>query len=167
MRLGRVFFIVVVLFCIFETMRLWTISPEQMAAHFNVEGNPDRFVPKAQFFWFQVQTLLIVIGLSIPLQLLFLFIPVNLINMPNREYWLAPERHAEIRERLSSFASILFGLILLLVHVVFELAVSANLQQPIMFNAQLMIPVMISFFIGIGALLVWLGISFHRPLPNE
>lgn len=167
MRLGKVFFIGVVLFCIFETMRLWAISPEQMAAHFNIAGNPDRFVSKVQFFWFQLQTFLIVIGVSIPLQLLFLFIPVNLINMPNREYWLAPERHAEIRERLSSFASILFGMILLLVHIVFELAVSANLQQPIIFNAQLMVPVMISFFIAIGAMLVWLVMSFRRPPSNE
>jgi uncharacterized membrane protein len=166
MRLGRIFFIVVILFCLFETMRLWGISPEQMAAHFNIEGNPDRFVPKTQFFWFQIQTLLIVIGVSIPLQLLFLFLPVNLINMPNREYWLAPERQTEVREMLSFFGTMLFSVILLAVHAVFEIAVLANLQRPIVFNAQLMIPVMIGSFVAIGAMLVWLGISFRRP-SNE
>lgn len=163
MRFGRIFFIAVILFCLVETMRLWAISPDQMAAHFNVQGNPDRFVSKPDFFWFQIQTVLIVIGASILPQLLFLFLPPNLINMPNREYWLAPERRAETLDRLSSFGAIVFGIILLAIHAVFEIAVSANLQKPILFNPQLMIPVMLGSLIAIGAMLVWLGISFRVP----
>jgi uncharacterized membrane protein len=167
MRFGRIFFIIVILFCIFESMRLWAISPAQMAAHFNIEGNPDSFVPKAQFFWFQIQTILTVIGVSILPQLLFLFLPVSLINMPNREYWLALERRAATLDRLSSFAAMLFGVILLAVHAVFEIAVSANLQQPIIFNAQLMFPIMLGSFIAIGLMLLWLGMSFRQPHLSE
>ena len=94
MRFGRIFFIGVLLLCLFELARLWSITPETMAAHFNIQGSPDRFVPKAEFFRFQVQTLLVVILVSLPFQFLFLVLPPAMINMPHREYWLAPERRA-------------------------------------------------------------------------
>ena len=53
MRFGRIFFIIVLLFCIFETVRLWNITPAQMASHFDIQGEPDRFSTKAQFFSFE------------------------------------------------------------------------------------------------------------------
>jgi uncharacterized membrane protein len=163
MRFGRIFFILVIAFCIFETWRLWGITPAQMAAHFNLQGNPDRFVPKAQFFWFQVQTALTVIGTGLLPQVLLLVLPAGLINMPNREYWLAPEKRNETLERLSSFLALVSGIILLVIQAGFELAASANLQKPIVFNAQLMIPIMAASFILIGGLLIWLIVSFRLP----
>jgi uncharacterized membrane protein len=167
MRFGRVFFIIVILACIFETWRLWGITPAQMAAHFNLQGNPDRFVPKAEFFWYQIQTLMTVIGVSLLPQVLFLFLPADWINMPNREYWLAPERRDETVDRLSSFGAMMFGIILLVIQAGFELAVSANLRTPIFFNARLMIPIMVASFVLIGLMLFWLVISFRRPSPND
>jgi serine/threonine-protein kinase len=166
MRFGRIFYIIVLLICIFEVMRLWSIMPPEMAAHFNVQGNPDRFVPKPEFFGYQIQTLLIVVLVSIPLQLLFLVLPVDLINMPQREYWLAPERRAETVGRLSDFAAMLFGLILLTIQAGFELSAYANLQTPIHFNAQWMLVFMAASFVVIGLMLFQLTVSFRRPASN-
>ena len=166
MRFGRVFFVIVILFCVFETARLWSIAPAQMAAHFNFQGTPDRFVTKEQFFGFQLQTALVVILTSILPKVLFLVLPPERINMPNRDYWLAPERRAETVDRLSSFGAMLFGVILLVIQAGFELSVSANLQTPIFFQAQLMIPIMVASFILIGLMLFWLARSFRLP-PSE
>ncbi len=60
MRFGRIFFLIVLALCLVELVRLWSITPDTMAAHFNLQGSPDRFVPKAEFFRFQGQTLLVV-----------------------------------------------------------------------------------------------------------
>jgi uncharacterized membrane protein len=163
MRLGRIFYMIVILACLLETARLWNITPEQMAAHFNIQGDPDRFVSKAQFFWFEIQTFLTVILVSLPLQLLFLVLLPGLINMPNREYWLAPERRAETLGRLSSFGAVLFGVILLVVQAAFEISVYANLQTPIVFNARLMFMIMAASMVLIGLLLVQLVLSFRLP----
>jgi uncharacterized membrane protein len=163
MRFGRIFFVIVLVACIFETARLWSTAPAQMAAHFNIQGDPDRFVPKEQFFWFQIQTALVVVGTSLVPQVLFLILPVNLINMPNRDYWLAPERRDATVDRLSSFGALLFGVILLVIQAGFELSFAANLQTPIHFNAQLMLPIMFGSFIVIGLMLFWLTWSFRRP----
>ncbi|MBI2333544.1 MAG: DUF1648 domain-containing protein [Chloroflexi bacterium] len=161
MRFGRILFVIALLICIFEIARLWSISPEQMAAHFNAQGLPDRFVSKAEFFWFQIQTLFIVVLVSLSVQGLFLFMPPGMINMPNREYWLAPERKEETLGRLSDFGSMLFAVILLVILMAFEISTYANLQSPILFNAGLMGMVMVSALVVIILMLIQLVLSFR------
>jgi uncharacterized membrane protein len=163
MRYARIFFIVVLLFCIFEAVRLWFLSPDVMAAHFDMQGNPDRFVPKLVFFGYQARTVLVVIILGLVMQVLPMILPVQWINMPNREYWYSPERRDATVDRLSSFAAALFALILLGIQAAFELAVSANLHEPIVFAAQMMVPVMIGIFVLSFVMLFWLARSFRIP----
>lgn len=164
MRFGRLFLVVALLICGIEIIRLWGIVPgPQMAAHFNIQGEPDRFVSKMEFFWFQVQTLLIVLGVGILLQALISFVPAEMVNMPNREYWLAPERRNATMDRFGSFTAFMSGVMLLAVHAGFEFAAYANLASPIHFNAQGMMIVMVAVFIGIGIMLVQFMISFRIP----
>ena len=163
MRIGRILFVAVLVLCLFEMARLWSISPLQMAAHFNALGEPDRFVSKPEFFWGQVQTLFVIVLVSLALRVLFLVIPPNLINMPNRDYWLAPERKEETLGRLSDFGSLTFVMILLAILAGFEIATYANLQTPIHFNAGLMGVVMFAAMGVIVLLLIQLVLSFKLP----
>ncbi len=165
MRFGRIFFIIVLLVCIFETVRLWNIAPAQMASHFDITGNPNHFTTKEQFFAFEIETMLVVIGMGVVTQIFVLITPVEWINlkMPNREYWLAPEHRDEIIDRMSSFVAMLFGIILVGIQAGFELAVSANLHQPIHFDAQAMFMVIAGLFISTFAMLFLLMNSFRIP----
>jgi uncharacterized membrane protein len=165
MRFGRIFFIIVLLACVFESIRLWRIAPAQMASHFDIIGNPDHFTTKAQFFAFEIETMLVVIGLGVLTQVFVLITPVEWINikMPNRDYWLAPEHRDEIMDRMSSFVAVLFGIVALGVQAGFELAVSANLHQPIHFDAQTMFVFIAGFFVITILMLFWLMISFRVP----
>jgi serine/threonine-protein kinase len=163
MRSGRIFFILVLLVCVIETMRLWYITPAQMAAHFNVQGNPDHFTTKEQFFSFELQTMLVVIGLGVLTQVFVAITPVERVNMPNREYWLAPEHRKQTIGLLGSFAATISGFILLAIQAGFELSVSANLHQPILFDAQAMFVVIAGFFVIVILMLFWLAISFRVP----
>jgi uncharacterized membrane protein len=163
MRFGKIFFFIVLVACVIEITRLWFLAPDQMASHFNIQGSPDSFVPKIQFFSFQIQTALVVIGLGFLMQLLILVIPAKWINMPHREYWLASERRAATIENQSSFAYALFGAVLLVVQVGFELSLYANLQKPILFAAPIMLLVIAGFFIFSFFMLIQLGRSFRLP----
>ena len=163
MRIGRIFYLLIILLCVIETARLWVILPGQLAAHFNIQGDPDRFVSKAQFIWFQLRTMLVVILVSLPFQALFLILPPGMVNMPNREYWLAPERRKETMARLGDFGFLLFGIILLAVQIAFEISAYANLQSSIKFNAPLMGMVMGLSFAVITVLLIRLILSFRLP----
>jgi uncharacterized membrane protein len=110
MRYARIFFVIVILLCGLETARLWFLAPDVMASHFNMQGNPDHYVPKLEFFGFQAQTVLVVLVLSLVIQVLPLIIPLKWINMPNREYWLAPERRDITADLMSSYGAILLRL---------------------------------------------------------
>ncbi len=69
--------------------------PDSVASHFDFEGNANGFSPKRNhslvmaclqvgfgvFFWVLV--------------LVLKYIPPQLVNLPNRDYWLAPERRKE------------------------------------------------------------------------
>ncbi|MFZ1040057.1 MAG: DUF1648 domain-containing protein [Anaerolineales bacterium] len=165
MRFGRTFFIIVLLFCVFETVRLWNITPAQMASHFDFYGNPDHFSTKEQFFGIEVETMLVILGMGVVTQIFVLITPVEWINikMPNREYWLAPEHRDEIIDRLSSFVATLFGIVALGIQAGFELAAYANLHQPILFNTQMMFMVIAGLFVVTILMLFLLMISFRIP----
>jgi Protein of unknown function (DUF1648) len=163
MRFGKYFFFIVLLLCIFETARLWFLAPAQMASHFNFQGNPDGFMPKLQFFVSQIEVALIVIGLGLVMQLLVLITPARWINLPNREYWLIPENHHALMDNLSSFGFALFGGILLVVQLGFELSTYANLQAPLHFSAQIMLPAIAGFMLYSMLLLFLLTRSFRLP----
>jgi hypothetical protein len=83
--------------------------------------------------------------------------------LPNRDYWLAAEHRDSVRDRLSSFAALFFGLTLLVILAGFELAVSANFRQPIVFQAQVMIPILAGFIIVSLIMLFRLARSFQSP----
>ena len=163
MRFARVLFIIVLLACILETVRLWFLSPDVMAAHFNLQGNPDRFVSKLEFFGFEAQTVLVVIAAGLVIQVLPFILPVGWMNIRHREYWLSPERRTATVDRLSSFGAALSTIIFLVMQVGFELAVSANLQKPVVFAAQIMTPLIAGFIFLSLMLLFWLGRSFRLP----
>ena len=167
MRIGRAFFIIAILLCAFELVRLWGLMPDSMAAHFNVLGDPDRFAPKAESFTVQIQVLLAVIMAGLTISLSFLVIPSGIVNMPNRDYWLAPDRRAESMARLSDFGFMMFGIILLTIQAGFEIAAYANLRVPIWFNAQLMGVVTAFAVVLIVILLLRLLYSFQRPSSAE
>jgi uncharacterized membrane protein len=103
--------------------------PTPMASHFDGAGIPNGWSTPAQFF-----------GLAITVELLsagcFLIgrlvgrMPTSMINLPNKEYWLAPERREQTMRRFSD-SMIDFGIIThALLLYAFQLCILANLNPP-------------------------------------
>lgn len=161
MRYTKILLLLIILITLEETVRLWFVTPEQMAAHFNIVGQPDRFVTRTAFFAFQLEMEVISIALAIASPILIILLPAEFINLPNREYWLAPDRRAATVLKMRSFLEVLFSAILLVMLIGFELAVSANLQTPIVFNAGLMGLAIAGMVLFSLLSLVWLMWSFR------
>lgn len=102
--------------------------PDTVASHFGGSGKADGFSSKTSFFAITLGSLLgdgllfLVIGCALP------FIPSRFINVPRREYWLAPERRRATVDRVAAWL-LWFGVLttLLLIFVV-QLAIEANLD---------------------------------------
>ena len=111
--------------------------PEQVASHFDGAGRPDAWMDKGAACGFHLG---MVVGMGLfflMLRLLIVYMlprtPTSLVNMPNKDYWLAPERREETNARLAAMSGGLFtwlglGTGVLLI-AVFQLVVTANLRE--------------------------------------
>ncbi|HSB35452.1 MAG TPA: hypothetical protein VLH41_01165, partial [Thermoanaerobaculia bacterium] len=112
----------------------------------------------------QVGVTLLIAALFIGMPALLKSTPASLINLPNKGYWLAPERREETMERLaSSFDVFACGTVLFLL-VLFELTSLASRGGNLATNYFL--PVLVSYLVFSAGWTVALIRSFSS-VPDE
>ena len=137
--------------------------PEIMASHFASNGAVNGWQIKALFFGIELAVLVLaaLVGFGIPR--IIAAIPVSLINLPNKEFWLGPERREGtllyIRVWSAWFGCALLAFLLF----VMELAFRANLRTPPRFNNSAFVPALLAFVVFDTIALVWLILHFSRP----
>jgi hypothetical protein len=82
----------------------FSVAPDIVPVHYGLDGLPDRWGPR-------VEVLLVYLGvvgggtaLWLTLPAFFRRVPPSMINLPHKEYWLAPERRAAATAKLSTWA---------------------------------------------------------------
>jgi uncharacterized membrane protein len=76
-------------------MILWYAElPAEVPTHFGAGGQPDAWSSRAGFCWLFLILYLSLIGILGFVVFAIGILPAGLINIPNREYWLADERRA-------------------------------------------------------------------------
>ena len=133
--------------------------PDTMASHFGADGIANGFSTRDRYTTMMV---LVVVVLPAVVGLLPAFlgrVASGLLNIPHREYWLAPQRRASTLAFLSLhgawFAVLLAGF-LTYVH---WLVVRANLAQPAILPQSGMVPVLAVFLL---ATMVWVSMLYTR-----
>ena len=76
--------------------------PALLATHFDAAGEVTGWMSRGYFFRYQVALTLGFTGFFALIALLVSILPDHLLNLPHREYWLAPPRRAETRRRLTN-----------------------------------------------------------------
>ena len=131
--------------------------PAMIAAHFDARGNPDDWMPKESLFAVHA---IIFIGLSLTLLAISLAIrvmPAWMISLPNKDYWLAPERREETLAYSSRYLLWIGNATMLFLIGVFDSVYRANLAAPVR------LPV--DFWIWLAGLLLFvLGATLHLYL---
>jgi serine/threonine-protein kinase len=138
--------------------------PEIVAVHFDASGSPNGFATREScrqlMLWFTLgaPAFIVLVTALIPR-----LIPPAMINIPNRDYWLAPERAAESVSFLSE-QGIWFGCIFLVFLAwVDELLVEANSITPPAFPTGAFLGAMALLFAAIGLWAVRMFRRFGRP----
>lgn len=103
--------------------------PASMAVHFDAAGVPDRWSPKSEFLATWILMTLLLGGLFAGLRVLLRFLPADYINMPRREYWLAPERAASTRAEVGDVVLALGGVILASIWALNHVILRTNLKE--------------------------------------
>ncbi len=104
--------------------------PDPLASHFDFSGDPDGYSSRSTF-------LIITILVPAALAALFVWIPSmvrrlpdKLINLPNKDYWLAPERREATLDRLKGWLTWFGAVTVAFLVATFHLALRANLLDP-------------------------------------
>lgn len=137
--------------------------PSVVASHFIAGGAANGFMPRAIYLRFIIAFL---VGLPLLIALLTgitSLLPARFINLPHREYWLAPERYADTLAYLRRHG-VHFGVMLAIFFCfVHWLVVQANAHHPPLFPEPLFFIGMAAFLVG---LVIWVGgfiVHFRRP----
>lgn len=137
--------------------------PERMATHFDWRGQPDGWMSSQGYLTFMA-----VFGFLFPLFpaalcLLLRFLPASVINIPHREYWLAPERRGETVGYLVRHMLWLSCLMSGLTIVLHQLTVEANQQVPPQLSNAIW-GYLVLFLVGV---FLWIfTLVRHFRLPN-
>lgn len=145
---------------------VWVTSeqlPLLVASHFDGAGQPNGFMPRGGYRGLMLTLLIALPSLLIALTWWSLGASRARINLPNRDYWLAPERRAATVAYLRT-GLLWFGVLLLaFLCYVHWLVVLANGQQPPRLDNAWFIGGLVSF---LAALLIWLKAFLGRFRRN-
>jgi uncharacterized membrane protein len=126
--LPKLVFVLLVLYAAIHFSYYYPQLPGVVASHFDGRGTPNRWQTKLAFFivFTGVSLLALTIGFGIPQ--IIKALPAQLINLPNKRYWLAPEHLAETQEFLSKHFAWFGCAVFLIIILTFDYAIQSNLH---------------------------------------
>ncbi len=134
---------------------------ETVASHFNGAGIPNNWEPKRLFLELYIIILLSLTAIYVLVPRLVGILPPAMINLPNKNYWLAPERRTATAEYfLDHFAIFGAGTLALLI-VIFQLCINANLPGQTTFPSALAMALSVAYLVFVG---IWLTMFFLKFL---
>jgi hypothetical protein len=127
-RIPKLLFLVLAAYAAVHFSAYYSQLPEVVASHFDAHGVANGWQTKSAFFvvFVGVTVLAVVVGFGIPR--IIEVVPAQLINLPNRRYWLAPEHLAETLEFLNTYFAWFGCAVFLIIILTFDYAVQSNLH---------------------------------------
>jgi len=156
--------ILALLYACFLGYWVWSASqlPERVATHFNGSGDPNGWMSRSTN-----QMFMLVFGLVFPLLVVLLcyltrFLPSGLVNIPRRDYWLAPQRRKETSDYLVRH-SLWFGCLAVCFVIGIQYSiVQANRLSPPHLSTMILLALVGSFLAGTAGWVVVLFRHFRR-----
>ena len=136
--------------------------PVQIASHFGAGGVPNAWMSRNGYLLF-ILSAAVGIPLSVVLGMAFLTRgQARAINIPNRDYWLAPVRRVATLRFLGAHACWLGSLLAVFIAAIHLLLIAANATQPPQLPLRPFIMLMAVFLLGMGLWAVTLTLHFRR-----
>ncbi len=136
--------------------------PDRVATHFGNGGRPDGFMSKTGY-----AILMTGILIGIPLFIgvtgfALRWLPDALINLPNEQYWLHPDRREISLQKTENFCWLMSALTSAFLMVINHLSIEANLEHRALHEPSVWV-LLIVYLLATGAGIFWLYRQFPTP----
>lgn len=119
-----------VLIGIGQIVFLGPLLPERVASHFGPSGAADGWMTRSEFLRSEMIMLVFVVGIFTINPILIAHTPVEMVNLPNKAYWLAPERRAKtfaiLTNQMLSFGAATLALMVSIMQTVYEVNIKGG-----------------------------------------
>ena len=161
---AAVFLVLAALFIAFVLSSASSLPPT-VATHFSGRGYPNAWMAASSYV-----TFIIAFGVGLPLLMAIAFyvvrwLPASLINLPRKDFWLAPERLPETRRYLFSRGLWLGCTALLLMLGVHYTVVRANQLTPPHLAPKSAVLLLIVFLVALAVWMITFVRHFLRARP--
>lgn len=101
---------------LYAGIAIWVLiaGPDEVVGHFGTDGESTRLDPTVGFVTGLTVTVAGLVGLFLALPALIKRLPIELINVPNRELWDTPELRALLARRMGADLDLIGALTVLL-----------------------------------------------------
>jgi uncharacterized membrane protein len=158
-RLPRALFVLLAVCTSVYFSRYYPLLSAVIASHFDLHGNPNGWETKQAFFDIFAGLTLLSAALVFGLPRIIVVMPKQLINLPNKGYWLGAEQWTASMRFLSGWFAWFGFAVYAVIVVAFDYAVQSNLHLPAGLN-----PARLWYMLGFFAAftLVWTIVLMSR-----
>lgn len=155
------FLVAALVFTVVDAAYFYNRLPQQVASHFDAQGRANGWSTKQELVGLSIGISLFITVLLAPMTLIAYYAPAAFVNVPNKDYWFAPEREADSRRAIADWLLWFTAATLWFLALIFHKAMAANLRQP----PEMPSPWWIigTFLAIITAMVVQLFLRFRRP----
>jgi uncharacterized membrane protein len=141
----------------------YPMLPEKVASHFGFNGVADGWMTKAEFAGFYLGMIAFLVFLFLGIVAMIKRLPTEMINLPNKEYWLAPARREQTLTRFGNqmiwFTVVMCGFLISIMHLTFL----ANLDGSQKLNNGVFLTLFIGFMIFVKIWVIQLLSGYSLP----
>ena len=154
--------IAIVLLHAAQTMYYYPRLPAVVAQHFGAQGHPNGWAPREAFFIISWTVFLLISVIFMLTPRMLRRVPVSLINLPRKDYWLAAERREESFNFLERQMQWMGVLTVAFIALVLHLAIRANLAPDHRLENG---PFIILLFAFLAGTIYWI-VRLYRRFPD-
>lgn len=129
MRIARIIIYFLIGVLLAQCVYYYPSLPEKMASHFDAAGNADGWMSKSSFFIFEAVILLLIMAEFTLVPYIIKMSPRSMINLPNKDFWLAAERREETFAIIKTYFEWFSILLLMLFIAVNQIVFQANIAK--------------------------------------
>jgi uncharacterized membrane protein len=137
--------------------------PLRIASHFDFAGNVNGYMSRNAYLLFMTLVTLGVPVLIVVLNGVLLRLSPRFVNLPSRDYWLAPERRDETYASLAAMGSVVACLLTAFMIALHLLIVEANARTPPRLDSDILWALLAMLIISMLLLPFFHWRRFRRP----